>query len=76
MSRLLFLGPVLVVFAWFASGQWDVAEPETRAWLQFTGVVCLASLTPLPGTPWSFSGLRARVRWWGWVVVAGLLVAS
>jgi thioesterase domain-containing protein len=76
IGRFLFLGPILVLFAWFAAGQWDLAGPETRAWLQFTGIVCVASLIPLPGASWSPSVLAARVRWWGWVVVAGLLVAS
>jgi hypothetical protein len=76
IGRFLFLGPILVLFAWFAAGQWDLAGPETRAWLQFTGIVCVASLIPLPGASWSPSVLAARVLWWGWVVVAGLLVAS
>ncbi len=76
IGRLFFIGPVLIVLAWFMAGQWDLARPETRAWLQFAGVVCLASLIPLPGTSWSLSYLGARVHWWGWVVVVGLLVAS
>ncbi len=76
INRVFFIGPVLIVLAWFVAGQWDLAGPETRAWLQFTGVVCLASLIPLPGASWSLSDLGARVHWWGWVVVVGLLVAS
>lgn len=76
VSRLLSIGPILIGLAWFVAGQWDVAGPETRAWLQFAGVVSLASLTPLPGASWSLSDLRARAHWWGWVVVVGVLVAS
>lgn len=76
LGRLLFIGPILVLLAWFAAGQWDLAGPETRAWLQFTSVVCLASLIPLPGASLSLSALGARVQWWGWIVVAGVLVAS
>lgn len=76
IGRVLFLGPVLVLIAWFLAGQWDLAAPETRAWLQFTGVVCLASLMPLPGVSRSLPALRRRVQWWGWMVVLGLVVTS
>ena len=76
ISRFLFAGPVLILLAWFLAGQWDLATSETRAWLQFAGVVCLALFIPLPGTSWSLSDLRARMQWWGWVVVAGLVVLS
>ncbi len=76
ISRFLFIGPVLIVLAWFLAGQWGLAGPETRAWLQFAGVVCLASLMPLPGTARSLSELGARAQWWGWGVVAGLVVTS
>lgn len=76
IDRFLFVGPMLVLIAWWLAGQWDLATPETRAWLQFSGVVCLASLLPLPGLSWSASALRARVHWWGWIVVLGLVVVS
>jgi hypothetical protein len=76
VSRFLVIGPVLILLSWFLAGQWDVAEAEARAWLQFTGVVGLASLTPLPGTDRSLSKLAAHVQWWGWVVVVGLVLAS
>ena len=76
INCVLFIGPVLILLAWFLAGQWDVAGPETRAWLQFAGVACLASLVPLPGVSRSLSALRTSVQWWAWVVVAGLVVAS
>ena len=74
--RFLFVGPVLIVLAWFLAGQWGRAGPEAQAWLQFAGVVCLASLMPLPGTTRSLSELAAHVQWLGWVVVAGLVATS
>ena len=73
-SSLLSIGPAAVLLAWFVAGQWDSAGPEPRAWLQFTGVLCLASLTPLPGRSFSLADFRRYVNWWGWVVVVGLLV--
>jgi hypothetical protein len=76
ISRFLFIGPVVIVLAWFLAGQWGLAGPETRAWLQFASVVCLASLLPLPGAPQSLSELSARVQWLGWVVVAGLVATT
>ena len=76
ISRVLFIGPVLIVLVWFLAGQWGLAGAETRAWLQFAAVVCFASLMPLPGTAQSLSELGARVQWWGWGVVAGLVLIS
>ena len=76
ISRLLFIGPVVILLAWFLAGQWDLAGIEARSWLQFIGVVFLAALTPLPGVSWSLSGFRSRVQWWGWVAVAGVVVTS
>ena len=76
VSRVLAIGPLLIVIVWFLAGQWDLASAETRAWLQFSGVVCLASLVPLPGTPGTVAALRARVQWWGGIVVLGLVVTS
>jgi len=73
-NRFLFAGPVLVVLVWFAAGQWNSAGPEPRAWLRFAGILCAASLMWLPGT--SFTRFRSHMRWWGWVVVLGLLVTA
>ena len=75
IGRALLIAPVLVLVAWCAAGQWDSADPTTRAWLQFTSVICAASLLPLPGA-WSLADFGARVCWWGWVVVIALLVVS
>jgi hypothetical protein len=75
IGRVLFIGPFLILLVWYAAGQWDSASSATRAWLQFTGVVCAASLLPLPGA-WSPADFRDRVCWWGWVVVIALLVTS
>jgi hypothetical protein len=75
-GREIFLvGPLLILLAWFAADQWDSASPATRAWLQFTGVVCAASLIPLPGA-WSLEHVGRRVNWWGWGVVIALLAVS
>jgi hypothetical protein len=76
LDRFLVIGPVLVLVAWFAAGQWDLAGPEIHAWLRFVSVVWTASLIPLPGAPWSRALLRNRIQWWGWAVVASLLVIS
>lgn len=76
ISRFIFIGPVLIVLAWFLAGQWGIAGPEARAWLQFSGVVFLAALIPLPGAPQSLSELAVRVQWLGWLVVAGLVATS
>lgn len=76
ISRVLVIGPLLIVVVWFLAGQWDFANAETRTWLQFSGVVCLASLVPLPGTSRTLAALRARMHWWGWIVVLGLVVTS
>jgi len=76
ISRLLAAGPWLTVIVWFLAGQWDLADAEARAWLQFSGLICVASLVPLPGTSWTLPALRARVHWWGWIVVLGLVVTS
>ena len=70
------MGPAMVLLAWFVAGQWAPAGPEPRAWLQLAGALCLASLTPLPGHPFSLARFRVHVTWWGWVVVVGLLVTS
>jgi len=75
IRRALFIGPVVILLAWCAAGQWDSASPATRGWLQFAGVICAASLVPVPGA-WSFENFRSRLCWWGWVVVIALLVAS
>lgn len=74
--RVLLAGPWLVLIVWFLAGQWDLADAETRAWLEFSGVVCLASLAPLPGASRTTHAFRARVHWWGWIVVLGLVVTS
>jgi hypothetical protein len=76
LNRLLVIGPVLVLAAWFAAGQWNLAGPETHAWLRFVAVVWIASLLPLPGVGWSRSLVAERVRWGGWAIVASLLVIS
>ncbi len=76
LHRFLVIGPVLVLVAWFAAGQWALAGPEIHAWLQFVSVVWIASLIPLPGASWSRSLLSRRIQWWGWAVVASLLVIS
>jgi undecaprenyl pyrophosphate phosphatase UppP len=76
ISRFLVVGPVLILLSWYLAGQWDMAGPEARAWLQFTGVVGLASVMPLPGTSRSLSELAAHVQWWGWVVIVGLVLTS
>ena len=76
INRFLFIGPAVIMLAWFVAGQWDLAGAETRVWLQFTGVVGLASLVPMPGTSRSLAAFRARAQWWGWVVVFGLVVTS
>jgi hypothetical protein len=76
INRFIFIGPVLIVLAWFLAGQWMLAGPEAQAWLQFAGVVCLVSLMPLPGAPQSLSDLAVRVQWLGWLVVAGLVATS
>jgi hypothetical protein len=76
ISRFLVVGPVLILLTWFMAGQWGLAGSEARAWLQFSGVVGLASVTPLPGTVRPRSPRAASVQWWGWVVVVGLVLAS
>jgi hypothetical protein len=75
-SILLLIGPLLVVLVWFLTGQWGSAGPESRAWLQFAGLLCLASLTPLPRRPTSLAKMLAHLRWWGWAGIVGLLVTS
>ena len=75
VGKMLLMAPALILLAWFAAGQWDSATPSTRAWLHFTGVVCAASLIPLPGA-WSLEHIGRRVCWWGWVVVIALLLVS
>lgn len=76
IRRFLFVGSMLVLIAWSLAGQWDLATPGTRAWLQFTGVACLSSLILLPGSSESLSAFRARAQWCGRVVVVGLVVTS
>ena len=76
LNRFLVVGPVLVLVAWFAAGQWTIAGPEAHAWLQFVLIVWIASLIPLPGAPVSRSLLGQRIQWWGWAVVASLVVMS
>ena len=73
-NRFLFAGPALIVLVWFAAGQWESAGPEPRAWLRFAGVLCIASLMWLPGCSASLARSKSHLRWWGWVVVLGLLV--
>ena len=73
---VLSAGPVLILLVWGVAGQWDAAGAEPRAWLQFSGIVCLASLMPLPGCAVPLDDRVARLTWWGWVAVMGLLVTS
>jgi hypothetical protein len=68
------VGPVFVLLAWFVAGQWSSAGPEPRAWLQFVGVLSIASLMPLPDRSFSLAHFRAQVSRWAWVAVVGLLV--
>ncbi len=73
---LLALGPIVVLLAWFVAGQWDAANDDVRAWLLLIGAVGVASLLPLPGVAIVAQRVRARVFWWGWVAVVGLIAAS
>jgi hypothetical protein len=76
LSLLLFAGPVMILLACFLVGPWDLTGSERRASLQFAGIMSMALLVPLPSPSWSLFDLRTRVRRWGRIVGAGLVVAS
>ena len=75
-AAVLAFGPLLVVFLWFAAGQWTWAGREPRTWLMFIGTLCAASLVPLPGRRPSRADVLVRMERWGWVALAGLLVVT
>lgn len=67
------LPPYLIAVVWCASGQWEFANDESRAWLVGVVLVGVAAAMPLPHLrAHSFGGLRE----WGWVLVAGLIATS
>ncbi|MGE0592164.1 MAG: hypothetical protein AB7G23_12065 [Vicinamibacterales bacterium] len=73
---LVALGPLFVLLVWALAGRWGTADAEARAWLWVVAALGVAALVPVPGTGISAASLVTRLRWWGWLAVAGLLATT
>jgi hypothetical protein len=76
LSTTLALAPVAILVVWLLAGQWQVASPEQRAWLQLTTALCVAILVPLPAVRHAPYPFFPVIRLWAWSTAAGLLMMA
>ncbi len=76
LAALVAWGPAVVVLVWFIAGQFALAGREPRAWLLFIGILCVASLVPLPGRGPSRDDVFASLQRWAWIALGGLVVLT